>query len=81
MPRQQIAIRMLNDAKCGDLIKIIWHDGIAMSLYSKRLEQRRFLRPSPADGTVPMSAAQLAHMVDGIDWRSPRHTFRPQRAG
>jgi hypothetical protein len=22
----------------GDLIKIIWHDGIGMSLYSKRLE-------------------------------------------
>ena len=20
-------------------------------------------------------------MLDGIDWRNPRHTFRPQRAG
>ena len=44
----------------GDLIKIIWHDGIGMSLYSKRLEQGRFLWPSPADGTVAISAAQLA---------------------
>ena len=26
----------------GDLIKIVWHDGIGMSLYSKRLEQGRF---------------------------------------
>ena len=25
----------------GDLIKIIWHDGIGMSLYSKRLESGR----------------------------------------
>ena len=36
----------------GDLIKIIWHDGIGMSLYAKRLERGRFVWPSPADGTV-----------------------------
>jgi len=65
----------------GDLIKIIWHDGIGMSLYSKRLESGRFIWPSPADGAVSISAAQLAYMLDGIDWRNPRHTFRPQRAG
>ena len=52
----------------GDLIKIIWHDGIGMSLYAKRLERGRFLWPSPADGTVVISAAQLAYMLDGIDW-------------
>src|SRR5689334_4144547 len=65
----------------GDLIKIIWHDGIGMSLYSKRLESGRFIWPSPADGAIAISAAQLAYMLDGIDWRNPRHTFRPQRAG
>jgi transposase len=65
----------------GDLIEIIWHDGIGMSLYAKRLEHGRFVWPSPADGTVAISAAQLAYMLDGIDWRNPRHTFRPQRAG
>jgi transposase len=64
MPRHQIAIRMLNDAKCGDLIKIIWHDGIGMSLYAKRLERGRFLWPSPADGTVAITSAQLAYMLD-----------------
>src|SRR3954468_9021291 len=65
----------------GDLIKIIWHDRIGMSLYSKRLESGRFIWPSPAEGAVAISAAQLAYMLDGIDWRNPRHTFRPQRAG
>ena len=65
----------------GDLIKIIWHDGVGMSLYSKRLESGRFIWPSPAEGAVAISAAQLAYMLDGIDWRNPRHTFRPQRAG
>jgi transposase len=65
----------------ADLIKIVWHDGIGMSLYAKRLEKGRFVWPSPADGVVAISAAQLAYMLDGIDWRNPRHTFRPSRAG
>ena len=67
--------------KGGDLIKIIWHDGLGMSLYAKRLERGRFIWPSPADGIVGISAAQLAYLLDGIDWRNPRHTFRPQSAG
>ncbi|WJI81064.1 transposase [Mesorhizobium sp. C374B] len=50
-----------------------------MSLYAKRLEKGRFLWPSPADGTVSISP--LAYMLDGIDWRNPRHTFRPELAG
>jgi transposase len=65
----------------GDLIKIIWHDGLGMSLYAKRLERGRFIWPSPADGVVAISAAQLAYMLEGIDWRNPRHSFRPALAG
>jgi transposase len=40
----------------GDLIKIVWHDGIGMSLYAKRLERGRFLWPSPAK-PAPAKAA------------------------
>ena len=65
----------------GDLIKILWHDGLGMSLYAKRLERGWFLWPSPADGIVSITPAQLAYLLDGIDWRNPQHTFRPQRAG
>jgi transposase len=65
----------------GDLIKILWHDGVGMSLYAKRLEKGRFLWPSPADGAVGISASQLSYMLDGIDWRNPRHTWRPTSAG
>ena len=36
----------------GDLIKIIWHDSVGMSLYAKRLEKRAFIWPSPTDGVV-----------------------------
>jgi len=36
----------------GGLIKVLWHDGQGMCLFSKRLERGRFLWPSPADGPV-----------------------------
>jgi transposase len=65
----------------GDLLKVLWHDGIGMSLYAKRLEKGRFTWPSPADGIVGVSASQLAYMLDGIDWRNPRHSWRPTSAG
>ena len=65
----------------GNLIKILWHDGLGMSLYAKRLEKGRFIWPTPAEGVVGISASQLAYMLDGIDWRNPVHTFRPERAG
>ena len=42
--------------KRGHLIKMLWHDGIGMSLYAKRLERGRFVWPSPADGIVAISA-------------------------
>jgi transposase len=59
--------------KRGHLVKILWHDGVGMSLYAKRLERGRFIWPSPADGAIAISAAQLAYMLDGIDWRNPVH--------
>ena len=65
----------------GDLVKILWHDGLGMSLYAKRLERGRFLWPSPADGCVGISASQLGYMLDGIDWRNPQRTWRPEAAG
>jgi transposase len=67
--------------RSGDLVKILWHDGIGMSLYAKRLERGRFIWPSPADGTVSITSAQLAYMLDGIDWRNPQLTWRPGSAG
>ncbi len=65
----------------GDLIKIVWHDGLGLSLYAKRLDHGRFIWPAPADGAVAISAAQLGYLLDGIDWRNPRQTWRPAAAG
>jgi transposase len=56
--------------KRGDLLKILWYDGLGMSLYAKRLERGRFIWPSPADGVVSISGPQLAYMLEGIDWPS-----------
>ena len=64
----------------GDLIKILWHDGLGISLYAKRLEHGSF-GPSPADGAVSVTAAQLGYLLEGIDWRNPVRTWRPSRAG
>jgi len=52
-----------------------------MSLYAKRLDHGKFIWPSPADGAVSISGSQLAYMLDGIDWRNPRKTWRPTSAG
>jgi transposase len=56
----------------GDLAKILWHDGIGLSLYAKRLDRGKFIWPSASDGAVSISAAQMAYMLEGIDWRNPR---------
>ena len=72
---------MLNGVGCGHLIKILWHDGIGMSLYAKRLERGRFVWPSPADGKVAITSAQLSMLLEGIDWRMPRRTWKPELAG
>ncbi|MBB2158511.1 IS66 family insertion sequence element accessory protein TnpB [Gluconacetobacter diazotrophicus] len=65
----------------GDLIKILWHDGLGLSLYAKRLERGRFIWPSPADGVIALSSAQLGYLLEGIDWRHPQRTWRPELAG
>ena len=65
----------------GDLIKVVWWDGQGACLFSKRLERGRFVWPSPADGKVSVTPAQLAMLLEGIDWRVPQRTWRPLTAG
>jgi transposase len=67
--------------RSGSLIKILWHDGLAMSLYTRRLERGRFIWPQATDGVISISMSQLAYMLDGIDWRNPVQTWRPSAAG
>ena len=65
----------------GDLVKCLWHDGVGISLYAKRLERDRFLWPSASGEAGSISAAQLGYLLEGLDWRNPVRTWRPSRAG
>jgi transposase len=65
----------------GDLLKVIWFDGQGACLFSKRLEKGRFVWPSAASGKVSLSPAQLAMLLEGIDWRSVQRTWRPLMTG
>lgn len=65
----------------GDLLKVLWHDGQGMCLFAKRLEKGRFIWPSPADGVVAITPAQLGYLLEGIDWRAPRRSWVPEAAG
>ena len=65
----------------GDLIKVTWWDGQGACLFSKRLEKGRFVWPSAKGGQVALTAAQLAMLLEGIDWRVPARTWRPLTAG
>jgi transposase len=64
----------------GDRIKLLFWDGQGFCLYYKVLERGRFPWPSVADGTsVRLTAAQLAMLWEGIDWRRPNWTSPPLR--
>lgn len=63
-------------AKRGDLLKIICHDGQGACL-----DRGKFIWPSASNGAVSISAAQMAYMLEGIDWRNPQLSWRPQSAG
>ena len=65
----------------GDLLKILWHDGLGMSLYAKRLDRGKFIWPATSGDAVSISAAQMAYMLEGIDWRNPQLSWRPLSAG
>jgi transposase len=62
----------------GDLLKALYWDGQGLVLYAKRLEKGRFVWPQAKEGTVSLTAAQMSMLVEGIDWRQPVWTARPQ---
>ena len=65
----------------GDLIKILWRDGQGLCLFAKRLEKGRFVWPQTKDGAAFLTPAQLSMLLEGIDWRMPARTWRPEIAG
>ena len=67
--------------KRGDLMKALVWDGQGLCLFAKRLDRGRFIWPSPATTVVNLTGAQLAMLLEGIDWRAPLRTGEgPTRA-
>ncbi len=64
----------------GDLIKLFWFDGDGLCLFAKRLERGRFIWPKAETGTVSLTRAQLSMLLEGIDWRQPTRTWKPEMA-
>lgn len=55
-------------------LKILWWSAGGLSLYAKRLEKGTFRLPKiePGQSTVRLQAADLAMLLDGIDWTRAR---------
>jgi transposase len=66
--------------RAGDRVKVLWWDGTGLCLFAKRLERGHFAWPQATSGAVNLSLAQLAMLLEGIDWRPPVRTLAPSLA-
>jgi transposase len=55
-------------ARRADRIKIIVWDGSGLVMLWKALDEGAFRWPPISDGVMKLSAAQLAALLDGLDW-------------
>ena len=65
----------------GDLLKLLVWDGQGLVLVAKRLEKGRFVWPQATSGVVSLTPAMLSMLLEGIDWRMPAWTARPEVVG
>jgi len=57
-------------SKSGQRLKILYWDGVGFWLWYRRLEAGRFIWPALRDdGSIELTAAQLAVLTQGLDWR------------
>ncbi len=71
-------------SKRADRLKLLFFDGTGVVLVAKRLEAGAFRWPKSGDGAIRLTAAEMAALVDGLDWRRvhvPRETVVPRLAG
>lgn len=65
--------------KRGDYVKVLYWDGSGLCLYAKRLEKGRFVWPPIIDERLHLTPAQLALLIEGMDWRRTVAAPLPQR--
>ena len=57
--------------KKGDRLKILWWDGQGFCLYYKVMDKGSFAWLKASEGTAGITKAQLAMLIEGVDWRHP----------
>jgi transposase len=69
--------------KRARIIKILFWDGNGLYLFTRRLDHGRFVWPWMVghEGSIALSLAQFAMLIEGIDWRASERIWRPARAG
>jgi len=55
--------------KRAGFVKILHWDGSGLCLYAKRMEKGAFVWPPILDEQLLLTSAQLALLIEGIDWR------------
>jgi transposase len=70
-------------SKRKDRLKMIVWDGTGMILVTKWLEDGRFTWPPISDGAIVLTPAQMAMLIDGMDWMTVRVPVvkRPVKVG
>lgn len=66
-------------SKRADYLKILHYDGSGLCLFAKRLESGKFVWPPIVDGAMVLSPAQLALLLEAIDWRRTVAADLPRR--
>jgi transposase len=66
-------------SKRSDRVKLLWWDGTGICLMAKRLESGQFRWPAIEDGMIRLTPAQLATLLEGLEWSriEPRDVVRP----
>jgi transposase len=55
-------------AKRADRVKVVAWDGSGLVMLWKRLDAGAFKWPPVSDGVMRLSSAQLAALLEGLDW-------------
>jgi transposase len=63
----------------ADYLKCLYYDGSGLCLFAKRLEAGKFVWPPIVDGTMVLTPAQLALLIEAIDWRRTVAPEPPRR--
>jgi len=59
-------------SKRADRVRLIFWDGTGLCLFAKRFENGKFCWPRVQDGVMRLSAAQLAALLEGLDFTRVR---------